>query len=69
VRVQRPFDKDARRQRTRVGITQHEISEPDGLLRRVEAEKVRLGFVRAPELDWQPYDGVNLIGFRKSLVA
>ena len=31
----------------RVGITQHEIGEPDGLLRRVEPEKVRLGFMRA----------------------
>ena len=29
----------------------------------------RLGFVRAPELDWQPYQGVDLIGFRHPLEA
>jgi ribosomal protein S18 acetylase RimI-like enzyme len=27
----------------------------------------RLGFARAPELDWSPYPGVDLIAFRTSL--
>ncbi len=27
----------------------------------------RLGFERAPELDWQPYQGVDLIAFRATL--
>jgi len=29
----------------------------------------RLGFVRAPELDWEPVPGIVLLGFRLPLVS
>jgi ribosomal protein S18 acetylase RimI-like enzyme len=39
------------------------------LARQAPAHRIyeRLGFRRAPERDWSPYDGVDLMGFRLAL--